>query len=95
MKFKIKEQNENVQHIVGDTMSRDGDWLLINQMVDKMEPRTFPNAADIGGTQTVLVATGAKVPQPVAMFYKPISVVTLAEPKPEPAAEESADVNDA
>lgn len=93
MKFKVIEQNGNVQHIVGDTMSRDGDWLIINQMVDKMEPRTFPNPADVGGTQTVMVATGAKVPQPMAMFYKPISVVTL--PEAEPKSEESADVNDA
>lgn len=87
--YSVIDSEKRMVRIKAETIARDGDWILLQRGVPHMESRTInhpeqPGTADkpyqAARTETVMVSTGRIAQQPIAMFYKPISVELYEEP---------------
>lgn len=87
-KYTVTNSENRTLHVAAEAITRDGDWVLLTKAVPQMEPRTInhpeqPGTADQAykpaRTETVMVSTGRMTQQPIAMFYKPISVELAGE----------------
>lgn len=79
MKFRVIAQNEHDCVVECETITRDGDWVLLNRGVPAMDKRRFPDPESPTGMKEVMVQTGAIVQTPIAIFFRPISVTLIAE----------------
>jgi hypothetical protein len=77
-KYLVRDQQGDRHRLEAESLRRDGDWAEFQMMVPAMTKNRFPDPSAEGGFREVMVASGAKTPQAVALFYKPTSVMLLA-----------------
>lgn len=86
--YRIKSQDGSGYLLKAEGIHRDGDWIMLTNQAPVMESRRINHPASTeqpqGRIEDVMVSTGRLSQQPIAFFYKPISV-ELVPPTEEPS----------